>query len=149
MAQSVQSLHAHAQVAYQRGDGRAAKELSQRARMQEARVRAVREKATEAAFQHANSGARGAGTGGHGAPPLELDLHGLTAAAALDKLESCMVTLAQLRLPHHAGVRIITGVGHHSAGGARLLPTTRRFLDDGGLRYSEVAPGIIHIPLTG
>ena len=45
------------------------------------------------------------------------------------------------------GLRVVTGVGRHSAGGrARLLPAVRNFLNHSGLHYVEENPGILCVP---
>jgi len=70
---------------------------------------------------------------------LQVDLHGLHVKEAM----SVLVDL--LQVSRDTGVKllsIITGLGHHSAGGvARIRPEVIKFVENSGLQYKEVTPG--------
>ena len=141
LSSSRKSLAALSRAAFQRGDGKLARELSQRAAVLEAKISAAKETATQSAMRfHNNRNKGGAGA----AAVIDVDLHGQTADSAMDCLGDVLVGAVHTSA---AGLRIVTGVGRHSAGGiSRLLPAVRRFFDTGGVHYLEEGPGVVYVP---
>ena len=79
-----------------------------------------------------------------GGSVLDVDLHGQTADTAVHTLGRVLVGAVDTNA---TGLRVVTGIGRHSAGGrARLLPAVRSFLDTSGLHYVEEHPGILVVP---
>ena len=143
------TLSAHSRAAFQRGDGKLAKELSHRAAALEAKISAAKEAAARTATRYHNN--RGGGGGGEHrngngngrGTLLNVDVHGQSEETAVRTLGHVLVGAVHTNA---TGLRVVTGVGRHSAGGrARLLPAVRSFLDSSGLHYVE-EPGILVVP---
>ena len=86
------SLSALSRAAFQRGDGKLAKDLSQRAAILEAKISAAKETAAQTAMRYHNNRNNNGGGGDHGngggdgGRLLDVDLHGQTADTAVNKL---------------------------------------------------------------
>ena len=85
------SLSVLSRAAFQRGDGKLARDLSQRAAVLEAKISAAKETAARTAMRyHNNRNNNGGDGGGHGGGDggrlLDVDLHGQTADTAVNKL---------------------------------------------------------------
>ena len=131
-------LFVFASNAFRARDHEGCKRLGDRGKALKAAADSLREKANAAGFRNANA---------KKAHTFELDLHGITAAAAVRKLEMYFLLLANSALSNVVVV-IITGRGAHSGGGGSVLgPATKRWLDDAGLQWSAVNQGAVAVKL--
>lgn len=82
-----------------------------------------------------------------------IDLHGLQVQAAIDLLKQLLALHEKNNPAGHGNgkprtLKIITGIGRHSANGkARLRPAVKQFLAGRGYHVTEVNPGLLQVTL--
>lgn len=136
-------LRAAAQ-AYVAGNGARARQLADEGRAYVAMMREAHEQAARSAL--ARQG------GGGGGSVLEVDLHGLFVADALDVVQRVLQQMRERLRERGCGptvLSIITGVGRHSAGGvAKIRPAVLGLLRQEGYAFSESRSGQILVRVT-
>lgn len=112
--------------AYACGDGALARSLAQRGRECDRLMKAANARASARILARQNM------RGLHA-----IDLHGLFLREALAAVQQLLAAHAHARHDGPCTIEIITGIGQHSAGAARLRPGLRRWLGAHDYGYTE------------
>ncbi|KAI0486953.1 DUF1771-domain-containing protein [Xylaria cf. heliscus] len=138
MVNSRTSCMQRAHEAYQRGDGAAAKELSNEGKRQAAKADDLFKRASKIIFDANNNGTQ----------PDAIDLHGLYVADAVKRVEERVIKDRSEGKTH---LHVIVGQGIHSVDHIqRIKPAIEQLCENLGLEYAtEENAGRIYVNLQG
>lgn len=117
--------------AYQNGDGRRAKELSNQKKEYERKMKSANRAAAQETFDYHNSS--------DARSPNEIDLHGLRVPEAIEYFKK-YVDDAQKR--QFRELIVIVGRGIHSEGGPKIKPAVIEYAKKHKMRYEEDSPHV-------